>query len=77
MMNITIYTMPKCEACERTKMWLDEQGFGFNEVDITEDEEAMELVKSRGYNQAPVVSINQFEDSWSGFRQDKLNSLLQ
>ena len=76
MMSITIYTMPKCEACERTKMWLDEQGFGFTEVDITEDEEAMELVKSHGYNQAPVVSINNFEDSWSGFRQDKLNSLL-
>ena len=57
-------------------MWLDEHGLGFNEVDITEDEEAMELVKSHGYNQAPVVSINQFEDSWSGFRQDKLNSLL-
>ena len=76
MMNITIYTMPKCEACERTKMWLDEHDLGFNEVDITEDEEAMELVKSHGYNQAPVVSINHFEDSWSGFRQDKLNSLL-
>lgn len=76
MMSIAIYTMPKCEACERTKMWLDEQGFGYDEVDITEDEEAMELVKSHGYNQAPVVSINRFEDSWSGFNQDKLNSLL-
>lgn len=76
MMNITIYTMPKCEACERTKIWLDEYDLGFNEVDITEDEEAMELVKSRGYNQAPVVSINNFEDSWSGFNPEKLNSLL-
>ena len=76
MMSITIYTMPKCEACERTKMWLDEQGFGFTEVDITEDEEAMELVKSHGYNQAPVVSINNFEYGCYGFRRDKLNARL-
>ena len=76
MINITIYTMPKCEACERTKMWLDEHDLGFNEVDITEDGEAMELVKSHGYKQAPVVSINRFEDSWSGFNLEKLNSLL-
>ena len=76
MTNITVYKMPKCDACERTKMWLDEHDLGYNEVDITEDEEAMELVKSHGYNQAPVVSINNFEDSWSGFNQEKLDSLL-
>ena len=76
MMNITVYKMPKCVACEETKMWLDEHDLGYDEVDITEDEEAMELVKSHGYNQAPVVSINHFEDSWSGFNQEKLDSLL-
>lgn len=76
MINITLYTMPKCDACERTKMWLDEQNIGYNEIDITENDEAMELVKSHGYNQAPVVSINHFEDSWSGFNKDKLFSLL-
>lgn len=76
MINITLYTMPKCDACERTKMWLDEQNIGYNEIDITENDEAMELVKSHGYNQAPVVSINDFEDSWSGFNKDKLFSLL-
>lgn len=68
--------MPKCDACERTKMWLDEHNVGYNEIDITENDEAMELVKSHGYNQAPVVSINHFEDSWSGYRENKLKALL-
>lgn len=76
MMNITVYTMPKCGACERTKMWLDEHDLVYDEVDITENGNAMQLVKSYGYNQAPVVSINYFEDSWSGFKQDKLEALL-
>ena len=45
MINITIYTMPKCEACERTKMWLDEHDLGFNEVDITEDDEDLKALR--------------------------------
>lgn len=76
MMNITVYKMPKCAACESTKMWLDEHDLVYDEVDITEDTDAMELVKSHGYNQAPVVSINHFEDSWSGYQTGKLEALL-
>ena len=46
MMDITVYKMPKCAACERTKMWLDENDLVYDEVDITENEDAMELVKT-------------------------------
>ena len=40
---------------------------------ITEDEKALEMVKSLGYLQAPVVITD--DDHWAGFRPDKIAAL--
>jgi glutaredoxin-like protein NrdH len=45
----------------------------FNEVDMSEDAIALEMVKSLGYTSAPVVIAG--EDHWSGFRMDKIQGL--
>ena len=46
----------------------------FNIIDLTKNEGAMSLVKDLGYQAAPVVVAG--EAHWSGFRPDKLNTLI-
>lgn len=70
---VTVYTQPRCPACRTTKSALDAREIEYNEVDITEDSDALELVLSKGFKQAPVVITD--EDSWSGHQPDKINSL--
>ena len=54
-LSITVYTKPSCVQCNATKRALDKAGLAYNEVDLTQDAEALEAVKSLGYQSAPVV----------------------
>ncbi|ORC22088.1 MULTISPECIES: glutaredoxin-like protein NrdH [Rothia] len=72
-MTVTVYTKPACVQCNMTYRALDKLGVEYSTVDITKDPEALELIKSMGYLQAPVVIAG--EDHWSGFQPDKINSL--
>ena len=62
-MVVTVYTKPQCVQCNMT----------YTKVDITEDAQALEMVKSLGYMQAPVVIAG--DEHWSGFQPDKINAL--
>jgi glutaredoxin-like protein NrdH len=70
---VTVYTLPSCVQCESTKKYLTNKDVQFEVVDLSQDETAMELVRSLGYQAAPVVIAG--DDHWSGFRPDKLSSL--
>jgi len=50
------------------------EGIAYTKVDITEDADAYAYVSSLGYLQAPVVTAG--EDHWSGFRPDRLATLI-
>ena len=63
--------------CNFTKKFLDERGIEYKLVDVTTDAEALELIKEHGYQGVPVVSINNFADSWSGFQPDRLEELME
>ncbi len=70
---VTVYTLPACVQCESTKKYLKNKDVPFEVVDLSEDASAMEMVKSLGYQAAPVVVAG--EEHWSGFRPDKLSAL--
>lgn len=70
---VTVYTLPACVQCESTKKFLTKNDVPFEVVDLSQDESAMELVKTLGYQAAPVVIAG--EKHWSGFRPDMLNTL--
>jgi glutaredoxin-like protein NrdH len=72
-MTITVYTLPSCVQCDSTKKLLDRKELEYVSVDMSEDEAALELVKSLGYAQAPVVVAG--DSHWSGFRPDKISAL--
>lgn len=69
-MAITVYSKPSCVQCKSTYRALDSKGLDYEIVDLTEDAEALELVKSLGYMSAPVVITD--TDHWTGFRPDKI-----
>jgi glutaredoxin-like protein NrdH len=70
---VTVYTLPSCVQCDSTKRVLTKNGITFNTVDLSADETAMEMIKTLGYQAAPVVIAG--DNHWSGFRPDMLATL--
>jgi glutaredoxin-like protein NrdH len=71
---VVVYSNPNCQACEQTKRFLTLKEIPFEAKMIQDSPEVFSLIEEKGYASAPVVVAG--EDSWSGFRLDKLNSLI-
>ena len=71
-MSITVYSKPACVQCDATYRALDKRGIDYTVVDISQDLEALEMVRSLGYMQAPVVVAG--DTHWSGFRPDQISA---
>jgi len=72
-MIITIYTKPDCVQCHATCRALTRHGISYQVVDLLADRQALDHVKSLGYQLVPVVQTA--TEHWSGFRPDKINQL--
>jgi glutaredoxin-like protein NrdH len=72
-MSVTVYSTPSCQQCNATYRALEKKGIDFTPVDLSQDPEALEMVRSLGYNAAPIVVAG--DTHWSGFRPDKINAL--
>ncbi|CBT77236.1 glutaredoxin electron transport component NrdH [Glutamicibacter arilaitensis Re117] len=70
---VIVYSKPSCVQCNATYRALDKKGIPYEMIDISQDVEALEYVRSLGYTQAPVVVTDR--DHWSGFRPDKIDVL--
>jgi glutaredoxin-like protein NrdH len=71
--NTVVYTLPACVQCDSTKRLLKRENIAFTEVDLSQDEEAMAMVRSLGYSAAPVVISG--DKHWSCFKMDNILSL--
>jgi glutaredoxin-like protein NrdH len=56
-----------------TKKMLDQAGVSYAEVDLSQNDTALEHVQALGHRQAPVVEAD--STSWSGFRPDLIAAL--
>lgn len=74
-MSITVYSKPACVQCTATYRALDQRGISYSVVDISEDADALAMVRNLGYLQVPVIMTG--DDHWSGFRPDKINMLAR
>lgn len=72
---IVVYSKPACMQCTATTRELERKGIPFKYVDLSEDLEAVSTIKSLGYAQVPVVVAG--EQHWSGFRPDKIRTLVE
>lgn len=76
-MKVTVYTKNKCQACNLTKRKLDSLKIDYEVINVDEDQNAAELLKSKNIKSAPVVAINDFERFWIGFKPDNINKLAE
>lgn len=76
-MSITVYSKPACGKCKFVKLWLDNHSHDYNEIDVFEDNEAFEYVKSKG-GSLPLVEIKTENgvESFTGYKEDVLDRLL-
>lgn len=66
---VTVYTLPDCVQCDRTKRELAKRGVTFSTIDVATNDAALAFVKSLGYEAAPVVYTSDGHH-WYGFRPD-------
>lgn len=71
--GITVFSKPECVQCTATYRALESRNLDYTVIDLTVDDEAMALVTSKGFRQAPVVFADGKE--WAGFRPDMISSL--
>ena len=72
-MSVIVYTQPGCVQCHATFRALDKQGTAYEVVDLSTAPEALDMVRGRGFMQAPVVVTER--DAWAGFRPDKIAAI--
>lgn len=73
--EVKVYTTPTCPYCTTLKRFLEEKDVEFEEVDVSEDEEALEEMKEKsGQTGVPVVEIG--EELIVGFDKQKVRELL-
>lgn len=72
----TLYTKPGCVQCTALARSMTRAGIEFDIVDISEDQDAFDLVVGLGFRQVPVVIADGI-DPFSGFNPAKVEELAQ
>jgi glutaredoxin-like protein NrdH len=75
MPKVTVYTLPVCVQCDRTKKLLDREGIEYDTVDLAADPVAAAKFKEEGFLQAPIVVVGNDGRRWGGFRPDLITEL--
>jgi len=73
--KVKVYGVPTCPFCNRTKKFLKDKGFDFEDVDISLSQDlAKEMIKKSGQMSVPVIEIG--EEIVIGFDKEKIEALL-
>ena len=61
MEQVVIYTTGTCGYCQRAKVWLDERGVPYREIDVTGDDEARARLVERagGLRTVPQIFVGE------------------
>jgi glutaredoxin-like protein NrdH len=71
---VTVYSKPECVQCNSTKNVLKKLGIPYVEVDVSVDADAYNTLIEAGFVGVPVVKTD--DDTWVGFRPDRIKALL-
>ncbi|HFI0049263.1 TPA: glutaredoxin-like protein NrdH [Streptococcus suis] len=71
---VTIYSKNDCVQCKMSKKFLDQHNVAYTEINLDEQPEYIEHVKSLGFSSAPVIETE--TESFSGFQPSKLKALV-
>ncbi len=72
---VKVYSTPTCVYCVTLKKFLEEKGIQYEEVNVAQDQEALEeMVEKTGQRGVPVVEIN--GEIIIGFDRERIIQLL-
>ena len=74
--EIVLYVTPMCGPCEQVKTYLTALGVEFDVVDVMMDEEAGELLDSRGIRSAPALRVGEEVVAGAALVPDRIDALL-
>jgi glutaredoxin-like protein NrdH len=71
---VVLYGKPRCVQCDSTERKLRKEGIYFTKVDVSQDETALNFIKSLGYASAPVLYVSTIEGDvhWTQFDVNKI-----
>ncbi len=73
--NVTVYSTPTCLFCIRVKDFLKEKNVSFNNVDVSENQDAAQkMIAKSGQTSVPVIDID--GEIVTGFDKDRISQLL-
>lgn len=75
-MNITVFSQPGCQPCRLVKKRLNDAGIPFEDVNLAEDEVALDFVTNALEATAVPVIFTDDRDPIFGFRPDQLAELI-
>ena len=76
MAKVKVYSTPTCPACKQTKEFLHENKIEFQEINVADDQKALqEMVEKSGHMAVPVIDID--GEIISGFDKSKLQKALK
>jgi len=72
---VKVYTTPSCPYCFTLKEFLKERNVGFEDIDVSQDEEARDyIIEKTGKMEVPVMEID--GEIVLGFDKEKIVKLL-
>ncbi len=73
--RIRVFSTESCPYCVNLKTYLDEKGFKYEDINVTQDQKAQkEMIDKSGQMGVPVTEIN--DEIIIGFDKAKINQLL-
>jgi glutaredoxin-like protein NrdH len=55
---------------------MDKYRISYETVDLSQDKDAHAYVTGLGYTAAPVVVVDDGQESWAGFRAERIKALV-
>ena len=55
---LTIYAKMNCPKCELAKSWLDSNKIQYEVIDVTINNDALEMLKEQGHKSVPQIYLN-------------------
>ena len=73
---VKLYVTPACPYCFTLKKYLKEHNIDFEEVDVSQNEEARDdIIKRSGQMGTPIIEVD--GQIVTGFDKEKINQLLK
>lgn len=72
--NVKVYSTTTCPYCIKAKQFLKENSIEFEDIDVSDQAKAQEMIQKSGQMGVPVLEIN--GEIVVGFDKDKISQLL-